>query len=177
VLFVFGGSQGSRSINTAVAAALPHLLEKYWVLQISGPDRYPEAQTAAAGLSREIGGRYRLLPYLNALEMAGALASADLALCRSGASLLGELPATGTPAILVPLPERSVHQHENADFLARAGAAIVVNDDELAQRLMELVDLLLGNPHRLAGMAAACRRLARPDAARDIADLVWAVAG
>jgi UDP-N-acetylglucosamine--N-acetylmuramyl-(pentapeptide) pyrophosphoryl-undecaprenol N-acetylglucosamine transferase len=177
VLCAFGGSQGSRSINTAVAAALPYLLEKYWVLHISGPDRYPEAHTAAEGLSPEIAGRYRLFPYLHAFEMAEALATADLALCRSGASVLGEIPATGTPAILVPLPERGVHQHENAEFLARAGAAIVVNDDELAQRLTELVDLLLGNPHRLSDMADACRRLARPDAAGNIADLVWEVAG
>jgi UDP-N-acetylglucosamine--N-acetylmuramyl-(pentapeptide) pyrophosphoryl-undecaprenol N-acetylglucosamine transferase len=177
VLCVFGGSQGSRSVNTAVGTALPYLLEKYWVLHVSGPDRYPEAETAAGGLSPEIGGRYRLFPYLHSMEMADALAAADLALCRSGASVLGELPATGTPAILVPLPERGVHQRENAEFLAQAGAAIVVKDDELAQRLTELVDLVLGDPNRLAGMADACRRLARPDAARDIADLVWEAAG
>jgi UDP-N-acetylglucosamine--N-acetylmuramyl-(pentapeptide) pyrophosphoryl-undecaprenol N-acetylglucosamine transferase len=177
VLCVFGGSQGSRSINAAVAAALPYLLQKYLVLHISGPDRYPEAQAAAEGLSPEIGGRYQLFPYLDAFKMAEALAAADLAICRSGASVLGEIAATGTPAILVPLPERGVHQYENAEFLARAGAAMVVNDDELAQQLTELVDLLLGNPNRLSDMADACRRLARPDAARDIADLVWEAAG
>jgi UDP-N-acetylglucosamine--N-acetylmuramyl-(pentapeptide) pyrophosphoryl-undecaprenol N-acetylglucosamine transferase len=177
VLCVFGGSQGSRSINEALADALPHLLKRYWVLHVCGEKRYEEAEDAVARLPLEHRVRYRLFPYLHDAQMADALASADLALCRSGASILGELPLTGTPAILVPFPEPGVHQHENAGFLAEAGAAVIVDDADLCRRLAGMVDDLLGDVGRLSAMSEACRRLARPDAARDIAELVWREAG
>jgi UDP-N-acetylglucosamine--N-acetylmuramyl-(pentapeptide) pyrophosphoryl-undecaprenol N-acetylglucosamine transferase len=177
LLCVFGGSQGSRSINQAVAGALPDLLQRCWVLHICGEQRYAEAEAAAAELPPDRRDRYFLFPYLHDVEMADALSASDLAICRSGASTLGELPMTGTPAILVPLPEPGVHQLENAAYMASAGAAVLVRDGELAVRLIDLVDGLLGDPDRLCAMSVACRRLARPDAAHDIAELVWEVAG
>ncbi|MDQ2741492.1 MAG: UDP-N-acetylglucosamine--N-acetylmuramyl-(pentapeptide) pyrophosphoryl-undecaprenol N-acetylglucosamine transferase, partial [Chloroflexota bacterium] len=101
VLVVFGGSQGSRSINEALSACLPNVLADAHVIHICGDQRRSEAEVAAAGLPVELRPRYHLFPYLHDLDMAEALAAADLALCRSGASILGELPATGTPAVLV----------------------------------------------------------------------------
>jgi UDP-N-acetylglucosamine--N-acetylmuramyl-(pentapeptide) pyrophosphoryl-undecaprenol N-acetylglucosamine transferase len=97
------------------------------------------------------------------------MAAADLALCRSGASTLGELPAVGTPAVLVPLPQREVHQMENASYLADRGAAVVLPNDELQDRLCGVLLSLLDDPGRLSQMAAACASLARPDAAADVA--------
>lgn len=176
VLSVFGGSQGSRSINEALAAHLPSLLARHHVIHICGEQRWPEAQRAAANLPDEQRDRYLLFPYLHDEEMADALAAADLALCRSGASTLGELPATGTPAVLVPLPEAAVHQQENAEYLAAAGAAVVLPDAELPARLGALLDGLLGNQTELDRMAAACRSLDRPEAAEAIAALLLAEA-
>jgi UDP-N-acetylglucosamine--N-acetylmuramyl-(pentapeptide) pyrophosphoryl-undecaprenol N-acetylglucosamine transferase len=170
VLFVFGASQGSRNINQALAACLPDLLQGCYVLHSSGEQRLDEARAAAGDLLHNP--RYRLFPYLSSDQMADALAAADLALCRSGASVMGELPATGTPAVLVPLPITSVHQLENAAFLARNGAALVLTDEEMPARLCALLTDLLDDPERLARMSAAARALARSDAARRISDVV-----
>ncbi|HLJ69011.1 MAG TPA: UDP-N-acetylglucosamine--N-acetylmuramyl-(pentapeptide) pyrophosphoryl-undecaprenol N-acetylglucosamine transferase [Chloroflexota bacterium] len=172
VLCVFGGSQGSRSINQALERHLSRLLSRCHVIHVSGEARLPEAEAAAAVLTPDQRSRYRLFPYLHDSEMADALAAADLAVCRSGASVLGELPATGTPAILVPLPARGVHQLENAEYLADAGAAILVHDDNISTRLADLVDELLEEPERLQRMRDAALGLRRPDAAARIVSLV-----
>jgi UDP-N-acetylglucosamine--N-acetylmuramyl-(pentapeptide) pyrophosphoryl-undecaprenol N-acetylglucosamine transferase len=108
--------------------------------------------------------------------MAGALAASDLAVCRSGASTLGELPATGTPAILVPLPKSKVNQAENATFLAGAGAAVIVPDSAIARRLANEVDRIMGEPGLLKRMTSAAKGLSRPEAAAQIAGLVTELA-
>jgi UDP-N-acetylglucosamine--N-acetylmuramyl-(pentapeptide) pyrophosphoryl-undecaprenol N-acetylglucosamine transferase len=171
VLCVFGGSQGSRSINEALAACLPELLSRYHVLHICGQARLPEAEAAATRLAGEQRGRYLLVAYLHDRDMADALAAADLALCRSGASTLGELPAVGTPAVLVPLPARRVHQEENARYLADRGAAVILPDGALS-RLGPTLHALLADREGLQAMADSCRALARPQAAAEVADLI-----
>jgi UDP-N-acetylglucosamine--N-acetylmuramyl-(pentapeptide) pyrophosphoryl-undecaprenol N-acetylglucosamine transferase len=176
VLCVFGGSLGAQSINRAVARYLPDLLRRHYVLHICGWQRLEEAQAAAVGLTELQRARYRLYPFLDEEHMAAAMASADLALCRSGASTLGELPAVGTPAVLVPLPQREVHQLENASYLADRGAAVVLANDELHDRLGEVLLSLLDDPDRLLRMAEACASLARPQAADDVAALLLELA-
>ncbi len=172
VLCVFGGSQGSRSINQALSAWLPELLEQCHILHVCGPERYGEAQAAAIGLSSRARERYQLMPFLDEEDMAMALAASDLVVCRSGASTLGELPACGVPAVLVPLPAAGVHQRENARYLASHEAAVILEDAELESRLGETVAGLLRDRARLTAMAAACRALDRPDAAEAIAAVV-----
>ena len=172
VVCVLGGSQGARSINRALARHLPHLLSRYYVLHVCGDQRLDEAEEASAGLSLDRRARYRLYPYLHSADMASALAAANLVLCRSGASVLGELPAVGTPAVLVPFPDPAVHQRENAAYLVERGAAVTLDDAELSEQLGPVVDSLLGDPARLEQMALACRALARPDAAAAIARLI-----
>ncbi len=172
MLCVFGGSQGSRAINTGLAGCLPALLDRYDVVHICGRERMDEAKAAAATLSPEQQARYVLYPYLDGAAMADCLAAADLALCRSGASTLGELPVTATPAVLVPFPDPAVHQQENAEYLADHGAAIVVADAELPERLSNVLFTLLGDRARLQHMAQNCAALARPDAAGALGELL-----
>jgi UDP-N-acetylglucosamine--N-acetylmuramyl-(pentapeptide) pyrophosphoryl-undecaprenol N-acetylglucosamine transferase len=172
VLGVFGGSQGTRTINEVVARLLPSLLSRCHVLHVCGRERVEEARAAAAALPDELRERYHLYPYLEGEDMAAAMAASDLAVCRSGASVLGELPAAGTPAVLVPFPVPAVHQRENAQYLAAHGAAVIVDDANLSTRLGPTVQELLADAERLREMAAACRSLARPDAAAAIADLI-----
>jgi UDP-N-acetylglucosamine--N-acetylmuramyl-(pentapeptide) pyrophosphoryl-undecaprenol N-acetylglucosamine transferase len=107
-------------------------------------------------------------------DMPGLLGRATVAVCRAGAGTVAELTAAGLPAVLVPLPGApSDHQARNASTLADAGAAVVLADADCdAARLDAVVSELLTTPDRLAGMAAAGRRLARPDAAARLADLV-----
>jgi UDP-N-acetylglucosamine--N-acetylmuramyl-(pentapeptide) pyrophosphoryl-undecaprenol N-acetylglucosamine transferase len=165
-LLVFGGSLGARRINEAsveaFAAAAP-----CFVLHASGRRDHP----ALAERLQELGDppHYRLEPYI--APFAEALAAADLAVARSGGSVF-ELAAAGLPALLVPYPHATAdHQTGNARWMADAGAAVVVPDAELgAARLSREIGALLAEPGRLERMAAAARGLARPDAARRIAD-------
>ena len=89
------------------------------------------------------------------------------------AEMLAELAASATPAVLVPLPTATDdHQRKNADVVAKAGAAVVIEERELGATLPEVLKNLLGDRARLQAMSAAARTLARPDAAQRIADRV-----
>jgi UDP-N-acetylglucosamine--N-acetylmuramyl-(pentapeptide) pyrophosphoryl-undecaprenol N-acetylglucosamine transferase len=165
-LLVFGGSLGARSINmAAVEAFTDEASAAFDVLHVAGRRDYPELA------SRTLPERYDLREYLDLDEFGDALAAADLVVARAGGSVF-EIAASGTPAILVPYPYASAdHQTANARWMADAGAAIVIPDGELnAQRLAQELTELLANKERLAAMASASKALARPDAAKDIAD-------
>ncbi|GAC1642039.1 MAG: UDP-N-acetylglucosamine--N-acetylmuramyl-(pentapeptide) pyrophosphoryl-undecaprenol N-acetylglucosamine transferase [Chloroflexota bacterium] len=177
VLCVFGGSQGARTINEGLAACLPQLLPDMHVVHIAGEKRMDEVRRATASLDEDSRRNYHLYAYLHDQDMADALAAADLVVCRSGASTVGELPFLGLPAVLVPLPETKVHQQENADFLERHGAAVIISDARLRNELAPTIETLFGDRVRLATMAAASRGMAHPDADARIARLLAEVAG
>jgi UDP-N-acetylglucosamine--N-acetylmuramyl-(pentapeptide) pyrophosphoryl-undecaprenol N-acetylglucosamine transferase len=173
-LLVFGGSQGARSINLAALAAFGAGARPFHVLHISGSRDHELArrQLEQAG---EVS-RYTLVEFEP--DLADALAACDLVLARAGGSIF-ELAAAGRPAILVPYPHASGrHQHANAEWMVEGGAALVIEDDELTPaRLRELAEGLFAEPDRLAAMAAASARLARPDAAARVAAEVLAAIG
>ena len=166
-LLIFGGSLGALSINRAAAAAFgpggPGAERDFHVLHITGTRDHPELAEQLAGVPR-----YTLLEYEP--DLGDALAAADLVLARSGGSVF-ELTAAGRPAILVPYPYASaLHQHQNAEWMVEAGAAVIVEDADLdPERLAAEAAALIGDTKRLASMAAASRSLARPDAAERIA--------
>ncbi len=164
VLLVFGGSKGARSINKAVLARLPALLELAQVVHISGELDWPEVEARAKELNHP---RYRPSPYLHE-EMGAALAAADLALSRAGASTLGEYPLFGLPSILAPYPYAWRYQKVNADYLVRNGAALLLEDARLAEELLPTMRSLLQNPARLDAMRSAVKSLAHPQAAAEI---------
>ena len=181
-LLVVGGSQGARSINFAAIEAFaeqPNALvpgmrgqvrpHDFHVVHIAGSRDYPElAHRLAAAPHRE---HYTLLEYEP--NLGDALAAADLVLGRSGGSIF-EVVATGRPAILVPYPFATAdHQTANAEWMRAGGAASVIADAELdAEGLRAEVAAVIQHPARLDEMAAAAGRLAKPDAARRIADEV-----
>jgi UDP-N-acetylglucosamine--N-acetylmuramyl-(pentapeptide) pyrophosphoryl-undecaprenol N-acetylglucosamine transferase len=174
-LLVFGGSKGARSLNRAILAVLPDLLQEMQIVHISGSLDWPEAEAFRdrppldiAGLVHE---RYRPFAYLHA-EMGAALTVADLAVSRAGASALGEFPLFGLPAVLVPYPYAWRYQKVNAEYLAGRGAAVTLKDEDLGQQLLALVQQLMHSPGRRAAMRQAMRSLARPNAARRIASLL-----
>jgi UDP-N-acetylglucosamine--N-acetylmuramyl-(pentapeptide) pyrophosphoryl-undecaprenol N-acetylglucosamine transferase len=168
VLLVTGGSRGARSINRALWASLPTLLEKTQVLHVTGELDWPEVDRRKADLPAALSPRYHAHVYLHE-EMGAAFAAADLGVTRAGASVLGELPLFGLPAILVPYPHAWRYQEVNADYLAGRGAAVVLRDEDLQARLSPMILELLDDPARRNSMAEASRRLARPGAAREIA--------
>ena len=107
-------------------------------------------------------------------DMPATLARADLLVCRSGASSVGEITAAGKPAIFVPFPRAADdHQNVNARALERAGAAVVVEESSLeAAYLVETIVALMSDARRLRGMSEAARSLAHPKAVEEIAEMV-----
>jgi UDP-N-acetylglucosamine--N-acetylmuramyl-(pentapeptide) pyrophosphoryl-undecaprenol N-acetylglucosamine transferase len=162
-VLVFGGSLGARSVNLAAVEAFAGAT--FRVLHVCGRRDYPEL------FARLLPAGYDLREYLDLPDFADALAAADLVVGRAGGSLF-EIAAAGRPAILVPYPHAAAdHQTTNARWMAEGGAAVVVPDGELtAPRLARETAALLGDPQRMRSMAAAARRLARPDAAEAVAD-------
>ena len=167
VLLVTGGSRGARSINRAVLAALSDWLKDYQVMHLTGELDWAEAEQARAALPADLQARYHAFPFLH--EMGLALAAADLVVSRAGASALGEYPLFGLPAILVPYPYAWRYQKVNADYLVGRGAALRLNDEDLARDLAGQVRGLLSDPARLSAMKAASKATAKPGAAERIA--------
>jgi UDP-N-acetylglucosamine--N-acetylmuramyl-(pentapeptide) pyrophosphoryl-undecaprenol N-acetylglucosamine transferase len=170
-LLVFGGSQGALSINTAVLDGLLDSDPGFRVLHITGKRDH----ALVAGRVAEAGAEawFTVLEYVP--NLGDVLAASDLVLARSGASVF-ELAAAGRPAILVPYPHATGrHQHLNADWMAGAGAAEVVDDADLdGTCVRKLTGELFGDPGRLEKMAAASAGLAMPDAAGRVAQEVLA---
>jgi UDP-N-acetylglucosamine--N-acetylmuramyl-(pentapeptide) pyrophosphoryl-undecaprenol N-acetylglucosamine transferase len=169
-VLVFGGSLGARSINRAAVDAFRG--SAFRVLHICGRRDHPELA------ARELRDGYDLREYLSLEEFAGALSAADLVVARAGGSVF-EIAAHGLPAILIPYPHATAdHQSANARWLAQGGAAVVIPDAQLnAAQLAREVGMLLADRSRLAAMAAAVRRLARPDAAAEVAGELLEAAG
>jgi UDP-N-acetylglucosamine--N-acetylmuramyl-(pentapeptide) pyrophosphoryl-undecaprenol N-acetylglucosamine transferase len=170
VLLITGGSKGALTLNRAVLSVLAQLLEHAHVVHLAGKLSWDEVSRAAQQLPPSLAQRYHPQPYLH--EMGAALAAADLVVSRAGASTLGEYPLFGLPALLVPYPFAWRYQKVNADYLVNQGAAQLIENDKLAERLLPAVNQLFTQPDRLEAMQARMRALAQPQAAEKIAALI-----
>src|SRR5438093_2443292 len=162
-LLVFGGSQGARAINYAVAAALERrVLGDVNVLWGTG------AAHAAALASYAVPGRVVVQGFFD--PMAPPYRAADLVVSRAGAMTVAELCAWGKPSILVPLPTAAAdHQTRNASALAAVGAAIQLSEEHLSPfTLAEQVTSLLADRSQLDSLGARAKARGHPNAAREI---------
>lgn len=175
VLLVTGGSQGSHSLNEAIGIFLQDFLQIAHVIHVHGKSDGEWLQQQREALPDALHARYHLHEYLHE-TMVDALLAADLVVARAGASALGEFPAAGLPAVLVPLPIASVNQEDNAQWLAQRGAAVALADTQVRMGLLSLVQTLFGSPARLAQMAQAARAAAHPQAAAEIVNMLEALA-
>ena len=176
-VLVFGGSRGAHSINLAVSEGLEQLLSLAQVIHVAGEADLAWLRERRERLPPESRQRYRVYAYLHE-EMLDALLAADLAIARAGAATMGEFAAVGLPSILVPYPYAGQHQEANADFMASQGAAVKVLDSALAEGVLgPMVEKLLTDEDSLRFMARNARNLARPDAARAIAQQLALLAG
>jgi UDP-N-acetylglucosamine--N-acetylmuramyl-(pentapeptide) pyrophosphoryl-undecaprenol N-acetylglucosamine transferase len=169
-LLVVGGSQGARSINECAIEALAEREGRdFHVVHLAGRRDYEGLRSRLEAAPHK--DRYTLLSYEP--DLGDCLAACDLVLGRSGGSIF-EVAAAGRPALLVPYPHATAdHQTANAAWMAEAGAAAIVEDAEMSPpRLAAELGALLGNEPRLAAMSTASAALAKPDAARRIADEV-----
>jgi UDP-N-acetylglucosamine:LPS N-acetylglucosamine transferase len=167
VLLVSGGSKGARSINNAVLANLPALIEMAQVVHITGELDWPAVDAKIKELPKMQAARYHAFPYLHE-EIGAALAAADLVVSRAGASVLGEYPLFGLPAILVPYPHAWRYQKVNADYLVQHSAAVKLEDGKLNDQMATTVKAMLNDPQKLTSMHLAMQSLAHPEAAMEI---------
>ena len=160
-LLVMGGSQGAHGLNHALMAALPRWKESLQVIHFTGK---ADEETVRAAYARE-----GLPAYVAAFHhrMQEAYSAADFAVARSGAASLSELAYFGLPSLLIPFPAAAEdHQTLNARIFTEAGAAVLLPERGIApDALVDTLQDLLGNPAKLATMAAASRALAPADAA------------
>ena len=178
VLLVYGGSKGAQSINRAVVAGIDVLLDRAHVIHVTGANDWDEVSAARGNLSPERQARYLAFKYLHE-DMALAMAAADLAVCRAGASTLGELPYLGLPAILVPYPYAWRYQKVNATYLADKGAAVILRDEQLADAqdgLVARATALLSDAPALHTMRASALGAGQRDGAERIASLLIEIA-
>jgi UDP-N-acetylglucosamine--N-acetylmuramyl-(pentapeptide) pyrophosphoryl-undecaprenol N-acetylglucosamine transferase len=166
-VMIAGGSQGAHHLNMAVLAGLPllaDLKDRLAFLHLTG-----EADREAVATGYREGGFTAEVAAFTP-EVAACMRRSHLLVCRAGASTLAELTAVGRPALLVPYPfAANNHQEFNARFLADSGAAeIILNKDFTGALFAGKINQFLTEPEPLARMEAASRKLAKPDAAKDI---------
>ncbi len=174
-LLVTGAVRGARRINDCIAEHLEHWLSQTQLIHITGRNDFDRLYRLRAKLPPKLQSRYRLYTYMSE-EMPLAMAACDLAVSRAGASVMGEYPAAGLPAILAPIGEAGGHQRYNADLLADAGGAVVLDNERITDELFDVTTGLLADRDRLQAMQQAMLKLRRVDAARRIAEVIVAVA-
>ena len=173
-LLVLGGTNGARELNQEVPRAFYNIgrqLAGWRIVHQSGEaELLPTRQLyAKLGMTAEV------VPFV--ADMQGALGETGLCVCRAGGTTLAELAAAAVPALLIPYPHATDdHQQANADRFSSSGAAVTLDSRETSGRLDNHLTAALGelvaDGCRRAAMSAAMARLARPHAARDVAELV-----
>ena len=172
IVLISGGSRGARSINDAMIDVLKSAAQKNSAqfLHVTGKGEFDSVTNKLTSVLDAP--NIKVVPYL--YNMPRAMAMADLAIFRAGATGLAELTARGVPAILIPYPYAAEnHQEFNARALVEAGAArMILNKDLTAELLQKNLDELLSSPEKLKSMAAASLSLGKPNAADEIADMI-----
>lgn len=163
-LLIVGGSQGARAINQAVRQVVFPLTGElpFQLLWQTG-------QTDYADIRAQFGGFPSVFMFSFIDRMHEAYSSADVILCRAGAMTLSEIACYGLPAILVPYPYAADnHQETNAMAYVQAGAAVMINNVELQDKLLGVLRDLYSDASRRKAMSESIRQLATPDAAETI---------
>jgi len=174
-ILVTGGSQGAQAINEAVYNMLPLLISRenatvvFQVLHQVGEKNWHTMENSLAPALRNHR-LYKPTKYIDDLSV--AYATANLAVCRSGAMTIAELTATGTPAIFIPYPHGTQnHQMFNARTVAAAHAAKIIPQAELTgNSLYEEIERLLSQNFKMSQMRQQMFSLAKPLAAVELAE-------
>lgn len=175
-LLITGGSRGARSINLALGAILPELLnESVQIIHVTGTLDFERTREQVGEYANHP--HYHLFDYLESEIMGLAYASADIVLARAGASVLGEFPYFGIASLLVPYPHAWRYQRVNADWLAERGAAIRINDENLDSELLPTLQSLLQQDSRLQSLQESARALYTGNGAERLAQALLELAG
>ena len=168
-VLIFGGSQGAHAINVAMVEAAPRLAAVHGGMAITHQTGERDLELVRRGYdSARLAARVE--PYLFTMDR--EIKSADLVVCRAGATTIAELAAAGRPSLLIPLPTAADdHQRKNAEVFREAGAAELIEQRNLTGALLaDRITTLLADRPALQAMGSAARALAKPDAAKVIVD-------
>ena len=179
ILFIVGGSQGSKILNDVILAALPQLTEKYQIIHQTGKEHFKEIQeTASVVLTSSVNARrYHPYAYLDDAALRMVAGAASLAISRAGSTIF-EIAAWGLPSILIPIPEHIVKdQTTNAFSYAKSGAGIVIEQNNLTPHvLLSEINRIMENKDIQASMQKAAASFSNQNAARVIAEELLTVA-
>ncbi len=175
-IFIIGGSQGARFINSAIMDALPELVKRYQVIHQTGINNISviKETSAVVLLNSQHKDRYLPIPYLNALTLRMAAGAADVIVSRAGSTIF-EIASWGRASIIIPIPEPTSHdQKTNAYSYARSGAAFVIEEKNLAPGIL-LAEIERATTTEKEKMQTAAKLFSRRDSARLIAEELIAI--
>ncbi|XOB41769.1 MAG: UDP-N-acetylglucosamine--N-acetylmuramyl-(pentapeptide) pyrophosphoryl-undecaprenol N-acetylglucosamine transferase [Candidatus Nealsonbacteria bacterium] len=175
IILILGGSQGAQRINDMLLQVLPQILLNFEIIHQTGLKNFKEVK-AEAGIviTRELKKYYHPFPFLEETNLSQAYQAADLVVARAGSGTIFEISALGIPSILIPLPESAQnHQVKNAYLYAEAGAALVLEEENLTPHFFfERLKYLFSHPEELEKMRREAKEFSKPRAARVIAEYI-----
>ena len=170
LVVVIGGGLGAKKINEALVKIAPELTKRMSVVHIAGLSQYEKLKDLVPQ-----GGNYKLIAFLSE-HLARLLGAADVVVTRVGATAMAELAAVGASVIMVPNAKLvGGHQLKNAKVFIDANAAVMLDENNLAlhpEQLKNEILSLLENPVRRHALRANLLAFAKPESARDTADLI-----
>jgi UDP-N-acetylglucosamine--N-acetylmuramyl-(pentapeptide) pyrophosphoryl-undecaprenol N-acetylglucosamine transferase len=171
-LLIFGGSQGARAINNAMAEALEELRKFNGDLTITHQTGEADFEKIRSAYANSTFANADVRPFIS--DMSSEFAKADLVISRAGATTCAEVSAAGKASIMIPLPTAADdHQRKNAEALVGGGAAkMILQADLSGKRLADEISNLFESPETVTEMEKAAKAMAREDAAEKTADLV-----
>ena len=173
VILIMGGSQGAMKINDNIIDVSEELVKKYQIIHQCGKNNINDCKGRIEIMLKKspYKHRYKVIPYLNEIEMKMAYGAADLVVSRAGSGSIFEIAASGIPSVLIPLSLAAQdHQRENAYAYARTGAASVIEEKNLAPHLLlSEINRLIGDKIKMEEMQKAAFGFAKPNAAEKIA--------
>ncbi len=171
LIVITGGGLGAGRINNTTALVLNDLLKLGSVVLISGTSQYDELRS----LTPPDSDRFQLHSFISK-DMALLLGAADVVVTRAGATTILELAALEKPTILIPNGKLTGgHQLKNADVYVKANAVIVVDENKMLEEpaiLVDAIDEILSNPNMSKAMAHRFSNFVRPNAAKDVANMI-----
>ena len=171
--FIMGGSQGATNFNTLIPGALAGLkIKELKVVHQTGRNN----MVAVDERYKELGINAEVYTFIN--DIAEYYRNSDLIISRSGAGAISEITAFGKASVLVPYPY-AAHNHQslNAMFMENAGASVVINEEVLTEKYLTTKIEEILKEDRLPLMSEASRKLAKPDAAKEIVEQLYSLVG
>ncbi len=170
VIFVVGGSQGSKAINNAITKAIKEITKTAQIVHMTGKDEYENTISEAGKRGFKSGhSKYRAISFLNREEMADMYSIASLVISRAGANTITEIAANKLVSILIPM--ESHDQPMNAFYLAKKGGALVLEESNLGPHiLVSKIEELLHSATLRKQMSENIAEFYHPDAAKKIVD-------